>query len=167
MDIFKISNYLIARSDNAGDFITNKKLQKLLYYIKAWGLVYFPPKGIISEPFEAWVHGPVCRAVYSAYKHFGYTPLTVDYHGLSSSEYIRNFRNSIPENDGEYSMIELIDAVFEEYGQRTSLQLELLSHSEEPWLEAREGLAPNETGSNEISEATMKSYYAAKLKNQA
>lgn len=164
MDIFKISNYLIARSDNAGDLITNKKLQKLLYYVKAWGLVYFSPKGVIDEPFEAWVHGPVCRTVYSAYKHFGYRPLTVDYNGVSSSEYIRNFRNSV--SDDEQSMVDLIDAVFEEYGQHTSLQLELLSHSEDPWLEAREGLAPNETGCSEISETTMKSYYAAKLKDQ-
>ena len=32
MEATALAKYLIARSDNVGDLITNKKLQKLLYY---------------------------------------------------------------------------------------------------------------------------------------
>ena len=81
MEATALAKYLIARSDNVGDLIANKKLQKLLYYTKAWGLVYFAD-GIIDDQFEAWVHGPVCPSVYVEYKPFGYKPLSVDYQGL-------------------------------------------------------------------------------------
>lgn len=81
MEATALAKYLIAKSDNVGDLIANKKLQKLLYYTKAWGLVYFAD-GIIDDQFEAWVHGPVCPSVYVEYKPFGYKPLSVDYQGL-------------------------------------------------------------------------------------
>ena len=45
MDALTLSPYIIAKSNLAGDGITNKKLQKLLYYVKAWGLVYFEDGG--------------------------------------------------------------------------------------------------------------------------
>lgn len=149
-----VAKYIIAKSDNVGDLITNKKLQKLLYYVKAWGLVYFAD-GVIDEAFEAWVHGPVCPAVYHEYKAFGYHPLTIDYNGISSSEYIKAFKAS---NDPD--KMELIDAVFTKYSPLMSLQLEMLTHSERPWIEAREGLSPLENGSRVISEETMKKFYS-------
>lgn len=149
-----VAKYIIAKSDNVGDLITNKKLQKLLYYVKAWGLVYFPD-GVIDESFEAWVHGPVCPAVYHEYKTFGYNPLRIDYNGVSSSEYIASFRK---QNDSE--KVDLIDAVFKKYSPLMSLQLEMLTHSEKPWIEAREGLTPLENGSRVISEETMKKFYS-------
>lgn len=157
-----IAKYLIAKSDNVGDLITNKKLQKLLYYIKAWGLVYFKD-GIIEDSFEAWVHGPVCRDVYSEYKKFGYSPLKIEYNGLSSSEYIKNFEKENENTEVDRDKIELINAVFGKYSVHSSLELELLSHSETPWIEAREGLSPIETGNNIISEDAMLSFYSSKL----
>jgi len=69
MKALTLSTYLIAKSNLAGDGLTNKKLQKLLYYVKAWGLVYFED-GIIDDDFQAWVHGPVCSEVYNAYKSY-------------------------------------------------------------------------------------------------
>lgn len=163
MGIFDIASYIIAKSDNVGDLITNKKLQKILYYIKAWGSVYFQPEGVITEPFEAWVHGPVCREVYNAYKIYGYHPLSVDYKGESSSEFISAFRARFAVSAREADKIDLIDAVFDEYAKHTSLHLEMLSHSERPWIEARQGLAPNQTGNVCISETTMREYYASKI----
>lgn len=71
MEALTLAPYIIAKAYAAGDGITNKKLQKLLYYVKAWGLVYFTD-GIIDDDFEAWAHGPVCPNVYTAYKEFGY-----------------------------------------------------------------------------------------------
>lgn len=155
-----VAKYIIAKSDNVGDLITNKKLQKLLYYTKAWGLVYFND-GVIDDDFEAWIHGPVCRIVYNEYKCFGYNPIKCDYpKDSSSSKYLKDFVNQLDENDKD--KIELVDAVFKKYGTLSSLQLELLAHSELPWIEAREGLSPIETGNAIIKESTMKSFYSGK-----
>ncbi|HJF70833.1 MAG TPA: DUF4065 domain-containing protein [Butyricimonas virosa] len=156
-----IAKYLIAKSDNVGDLLTNKKLQKLLYYVKAWGVVFFRD-GVIDEPFEAWIHGPVCRSVYFEYKCFGYNPIHMDYDGMSSSEFIDKFKKDNIKNDSDKSKIEMIDAVFNKYGKFSSFELELLSHSETPWIEARKGLSPVETGSNKIEESMMKSFYSNK-----
>lgn len=160
-----IAKYLIAKSDNVGDLITNKKLQKLLYYIKAWGLVYFKD-GIIEDPFEAWIHDPVCRSVYSEYKKFGYSPLEIEYNGISSSEYIKKFEEENGKTETDRDKIELINAVFGKYSIHSSLELELLSHSETPWIEARQGLSPVETGNNTISEKTMLSFYSGKINEE-
>ncbi len=161
MKAMDVANYIIAKSDNVGDLITNKKLQKVLYYVKAWGLVYFlRDGGVIDEPFEAWVHGPVCPEVYRAFKVFGYGPLKLDYQdGISSSEYIANFAR---EHEREKNKVDLINAVFDKYAGLSSLQLELLSHSETPWIEARKGLVPIERGNNVISDQTMIDYYSAR-----
>lgn len=50
MTALDLSTYIIAKYDNVGDLVTNKKLQKILYYIKAWGLVYFKD-GVIDDDF--------------------------------------------------------------------------------------------------------------------
>lgn len=159
-----VAKYIIALSDNCGDLITNKKLQKLLYYVKAWGLVYFKKNsGVIEDSFEAWVHGPVCPTLYAEYKDFGYNPLKIDYEGLSSSEYIEKFKEKFGNSDLHKDMIDLIGVVFDKYAPLTSLQLELLSHTEQPWLEAREGLEPIEQGHKIINEETMYKFYSAKI----
>lgn len=43
--------------------------------------------------FEAWIHGPVCPSIYKEYKSFGYNAIKMDYKGLSSSQFINNFKN--------------------------------------------------------------------------
>lgn len=159
MKAIEVANYIIAKSDNVGDLITNKKLQKILYYIKAWGLVYFP-EGVIDDEFEAWVHGPVCRNVYNNFQKFGYNPLKIDYPDrCSSSDYIKRFKEEHGTNANESDKIDMIDAVFRKYGQLTSLELELLTHSELPWKNARGNISPIDRCTNVISEKDMKDYY--------
>ena len=157
MKALEVARYIIAKSDNVGDLITNKKLQKLLYYVKAWGLVYFD-EGVIEDEFEAWIHGPVCVAVYQEYKRFGYNPIGFEYpNGMSSSQYIKMFWK-----DKNQNMMEMIDAVFAKYSVLSSFQLELLTHSEKPWIEARGNLLPIENGNTVIQEETMKNFYSKK-----
>ena len=58
---------------------------------------------------------------------------------------------------------ELLDTVWNAYGKLDAGYLEMLTHSEKPWQEAREGLQSSESSGNEISLKTMRSYYAEKL----
>lgn len=164
MKALTIAPYLIAKSNLVGDGLTNKKLQKLLYYVKAWGLVYFA-EGIIDDDFEAWIHGPVCREVYFQYKDFGFHRINENMTEEEAEKIVDNFRNKHSHDSINGNKIELIDTVFEKYGQMTSLQLELLTHAEEPWLEARKGLGPSETGQSIINPETMKQFYGKSVQN--
>lgn len=156
MKALTVAPYLIAKSNLAGDEITNKKLQKLLYYVKAWGTVYFAD-GVIEDDFEAWIHGPVCPEVYREYKQYGFNAIAMYRNEEEANEAIVKFR----EECGDSDKVDMIDAVFNKYAQLTSLQLELLSHQEAPWIEAREGLNPVDTGCNVISVETMKRFYGS------
>lgn len=155
MKALTLSTYLIAKSNLAGDGLTNKKLQKLLYYVKAWGLVYFED-GIIDDDFQAWVHGPVCPEVYNAYKSYKFSLIQSDMSEETACKIVNSFG---AENHLNQDKLDLIDSVFDKYGQMTSLQLELLTHQEDPWKEARKGLSPTDTSNRIISPVTMKRYY--------
>jgi uncharacterized phage-associated protein len=154
----EVAKYIIAHFDSHGDLITNKKLQKLLYYVEAWGLVHLG--GIIDEEFEAWVYGPVIPNIYHKYSKYGYSPiLNEDIKDYNPENYMSKFKKT--ENDDYF---ELIDTVLEQYGDMTAMQLELLSHSEKPWKDARFGLQLFERGDKAINKETMKTYYSSLIK---
>ena len=151
----EVAKYIIAKFDYYGDLITNKKLQKLLYYIEAWGLVHL--NGVIDEDFEAWVYGPVVPDVYKKYSRFGYAALlNDDIDEYAPKSFMDDFISRNPSD-----ICELIETVLERYGNMSAMELELLSHSEQPWKEARAGLQPFERGDRIISKETMKSYYSS------
>ena len=61
-DIFALAKAFLAISE-----MTNKKLQKLCYYAKAWYLAIYD-QNLVEEQFHAWVHGAVQPALYFQYK---------------------------------------------------------------------------------------------------
>jgi uncharacterized phage-associated protein len=144
-----IGRYFIHLSNKENKPITNKKLQKLVYYAQAWSLV-LNNKKLFSEPIEAWVHGPAVRSLYIKYKEFGFSPI--------KEEILSNSVEDIPTNTKE-----LLDEIWRVYGRLDAGYLEMLTHSEKPWLEAREGLQSYENSSNEISTKTIKEFYSDKL----
>lgn len=122
--------------------MTNKKLQKLCYYAKAWYLALYD-HNLIEEQFQAWVHGAVQPALYQKYKSYGYgdIPKVTDING-------------IPE-----SFLSFAHEIYDSYGHLTGDELESINHQETPWIEARGACKPWESCSNEISEESMKSFY--------
>jgi uncharacterized phage-associated protein len=56
---------------------------------------------------------------------------------------------------------ETIDSVLKYYGSKTSQWLSDLTHNEDPWINARVGLAPLERGNREITLASMVEYYSS------
>ena len=52
-----------------------------------------------------------------------------------------------------------VDDVIERYGELSGNQLEALSHSELPWMEARNGLLPLDSSTRFISNKTIYNYY--------
>lgn len=136
--IFEIANWFLAKES-----MTQKKLQKLCYYAQAW---CYALKGYRLEntDYQAWVHGPVSPVLYERFRSFGYDKIRMS----------GNYVSKVQEEDQE-----LLQDVWETYGDRTGNALEVLSHRELPWQEARRGYEPDERCSVVISPATMASYY--------
>jgi uncharacterized phage-associated protein len=100
---------------------------------------------MFEEPFEAWVHGPVCPELWQEYKMCGY-------YQIPNPDNI-SVEMFTPEQ------IEVLDDVWDAYGQFDGKYLEELTHQEEPWQEARKGFSPGDHCTNKISLDTMKRYY--------
>ena len=123
VDSVELAKYVVCKMNERGQSINHLKLQKLLYYIQAWHLVY-SEEPLIEDDFEAWLHGPVLRRVWDYYKSFS---IMLD---------------TLP-CDNEYNIDltteqeEIIEDVLDEYGDKSGYYLECLTHSENPWKEAR------------------------------
>lgn len=141
---------LKAKADKKAS-LTHKKLQKLLYYAQAWSLV-FNDRKLFNEPIEAWVHGPVVPSLYHNFKQFGYSRFEIK-DGVSEPQLKDEDQN-------------VIDSVWSTYGKYDADYLEMLTHSEEPWINAREGVGSFESCKNEISLTDMKDFYGRKLQKE-
>ena len=149
-----VANYFIYRSNLASKEslpgITNKKLQKLLYYSQAWSLA-LRNKRLFKDDIEAWVHGPAVRSVYTAFKQYSFGEIKTD---VSKDDF------SILSAEE----LELLNTIWSVYGKYDADYLEALTHSESPWQEARNGLAAHQSSSKVISPDTMKAFYGEKIK---
>jgi uncharacterized phage-associated protein len=138
----QVADYLIRFSQDHGDPISNLKLQKLLYYAQAWHLAIYN-KPVFNEQIEAWIYGPAVRSVYRAFKDWSWKPITV-----------RPTKPDLPKHTLKH-----LDEVMEVYGGLSAFDLERLTHSEKPWLNAR-GLTPRDEPSYEvISHDDMRKFY--------
>jgi uncharacterized phage-associated protein len=123
------------------------KLQKLVYYSQAWSLVW-DDVPLFGEAVEAWANGPVVKDLYR--KHRGRFSLDADAWD--------DWGDPGAFDQEQYETMEIVLA---NYGDLTGRQLSLLTHSERPWREAREGLGPTDPSSHEISQESMAAYYEA------
>lgn len=147
-----IAEYILAFANESGEVITNLKLQKMVYYVQAWHLANFK-KPLFEGEFQAWVHGPVIPAMYRKYRIGGSAPIVSN---LKLADIKQKFSNN------EFDFIGEVAKVYMQFG---AYQLELMTHKEEPWIEARGGCEPDEKCETVISEETMKRYYGEKIKN--
>ena len=150
ININLIVDYFIWKGQSDKKNVTNKKLQKLLYYAQAWHLV-FKGKPLFKDKIEAWVHGPTVGIIYDQFKSFGYNNIEKDIE-------TNNFKKI------SKSVLDILDEVWRVYGKYDGNFLELLTHGETPWQEARGNLETFEPSGNTISLKTMKKFYGDKIK---
>jgi len=143
----EIADWFISRVDrDAGDTMTHLKLQKLLYFSQAWYLAN-TGEALFDEDFQAWAHGPVVRSIYDRFSHKRWEPIEpVDTPNALDGK-TRSF----------------LERVFEQYGQYGAKKLENITHSHDPWREARGGLPPEARCENVITKDGMRDFYAAKI----
>jgi len=147
-----VADFFLMQVDrNAGDTISNLKLQKLCYYAQAWHCALNDGEPLFSERIEAWAHGPVVPDVYRRFR--GYRWETIDpedvrdnpYHALSGD------------------VLDLLQEVWEKYGALSAKQLERLTHSEAPWARAYGNRPLGQACDEPITPDAMTSYYQEKL----
>jgi len=140
-----VAKYILKKMapDRFGDRITAWKLQKLVFYSQAWSLVW-DDGPLFDDEIQAWANGPVCLSLYD--QHRGRFRL---YEGDIKGDARRLSKDAR----------DTIDAVLNHYGGMTAQYLSELTHREQPWIKAREGLDRGERGQNEITWDAMAEYY--------
>jgi uncharacterized phage-associated protein len=149
LSCFDVADYFIWLAQDTGSFISNLKLQKLVYYAQAWHLA-LQDEPLFEEDFEAWVHGPVIATLYKKYKAFGWQPI------LTEVE---------PQIDKHTS--DFLSEVAEEYFACDAYELEQMTHAEEPWQRARKGLPSDAVSTAIIEKNWMREYYGARVEENS
>lgn len=122
-----------------------KKLQKLTYYAEAWSNALLNRSMISDDKFQAWVHGPVSPVLYQTYKDYKWNDIP-----------------KVEDNSSEFDTddLDLLESVWLTYGENSANDLEALTHTESPWLNARAGLCDDDISNNLISTDDMREYYS-------
>lgn len=137
------ADFLLSESRERGEILTNLKLQKLLYYAQAWYLA-LKDRPLFQEDMEAWVHGPVLPSQYHRFKEFQWKSITA---------------NITMPQIGDDGLVDHLLEIVDVFGTETAVALELMTHRERPWIEAR-GDIPMDTPSTAIIDKTvMRDYY--------
>lgn len=117
-----IARYFLAQTDeDAGDLISNPKLQKLVYYAQGFCLALYD-RPLFPESLEAWIHGPVVPELYRTYQDYAVHPIPRP-NDLDFSRY-------------ENWVKELLDEVYAVYGQFSAWKLRNMTQEEPPWKNA-------------------------------
>jgi len=138
-----VADYFLWMAKESGDLLTNKKLQKLLYYAQGWYLAIHD-EPLFDDDFQAWIHGPVQRGVWDRFREHGWNP-------LPSPVEIE------PEIDPKVKSH--LEELMVAYGGISAFELVQMTHSERPWLEARGSLPFDTPSSAMISKETMRAFF--------
>jgi uncharacterized phage-associated protein len=122
-----VARYFIFRAyeDGRESLMTNMKVQKLLYYTQSLYLALFD-EPLFDDEIQAWRYGPVCPPAYRFYSKFESEQLPIPDATdlLQISEDVQN----------------LLDEVWEYFGELHAYYLSDMTHLEFPWKKARKGL---------------------------
>ncbi len=146
LTVFDVANFFRSKQK-----MTHKKLQKLVYYAYAWYIALYNENMDNIEDrlfdnchFEAWVHGPVCPELYHQYS---------DNYGV-----VDKYNGPLNQNiTGEIRIF--LESIYRIFGKYTGDQLEVMTHKEFPWQNARDTLPPYEPSNKEILESDMFKFY--------
>lgn len=139
--VFDVAQYI---RNSLGE-ISTIKLQKLVYYCKAWSLVW-DEDPLFSEGFEAWANGPVVPKLYQEHKGKFFCPR--HFTGADVSRLTPRQKENI-------------DIVLKSYGDKSPQYLVALSHSEKPWADAHKGHENWELCKAPITDEAIAEYYSS------
>lgn len=141
--IADVASYILHRAAP----MTSMKLQKLCFYAYGYHLAW-EERSLFPEHFEAWANGPVSPVLYKLHRgryRLGEGEIAGDPQAL---------------DDGERESVNL---VLDGLGKFTAHQLSTMTHSEPPWLKAREraGAADLERSNELLTDADIAEFFTA------
>lgn len=134
-----VAAYVMTRLKGGCDTM---KLQKLLYYCQGWSLAW-DGEPLFNDPIQAWANGPVVYSVFE--KHRGRFRVT---------RWLDGDPDALTHDQRD-----TVDAVVGYYGRFTGQQLSDMTHSERPWLEARDGLPVGARSNKPLDLDTMQDFF--------
>lgn len=149
VDVAKFILHL-SKSEPERTPITPLQLQKLVYYAQGWSLAKRGRKAY-SEKTEAWTNGPVVDSLYQKMKSYGESPISLDEAGIP---------DSLSKGDQLF-----LRCVWETYKSFSAGALWTKTHRERPYIDARQGLGPNERSRNEITPDALKEFFTHESKD--
>lgn len=144
--VLQVADYFLnkaSKEEDDSEIISNLKLQKLVYYAQGFHLAMFD-EPLFIETIEAWTHGPVCPVLYHAKKQ----------HKNGAVDPNPDFDASVFSKE----QLELLDEIYEVYGQFSAWKLRNLTHEEAPW---RDNI--DSDSNNVISHEDLKNYFHSQL----
>ena len=141
-NINTVADFIIRYCHDHGDLVTPLKLQKLLYYSQAWHLS-LNDTPLFDEEIEAWIHGPANMDIFKRFEHLSYR--AIDENPELPKLPLRTKKH----------LIETLRA----YVRYSAIELDTMTHSEDPWKSARTGLPQDAPSRNIIDKQLMRSYY--------
>ena len=136
--------------------MSHLKLQKLIFYCDAYCLAYFD-KELVTDQFEAWVHGPVSRKVYNRLKDKSILYSDLIYSKKEGEDVDVEFGKLTQDQQ------DLILSVLGDLSKWTGIELEAATHKEKPWLEARKGYSEADKFNELISKDTTRLFYKTEI----
>lgn len=122
------------------------KLQKLLYLAQGYSFAFYD-RPLFYNEIEGWVHGPVVPDVYNLYKDYKYNPITISYENVKLDKEAED----------------VLQYVINKYSKYVAKYLEKITHNQEPWQDAREGLDPDERSDKTISKLNIANYFTNEI----
>lgn len=148
-NIYTLCDYIInffnpSKNTKVNGFVTQLKLQKLLYFLQSTCLA-FKGKPLFNNRIEAWANGPVIPEVWQHYTSYSYYEITK------------------PENDNiilnNKKIESFLDKIISFYGKNSAEFLVELTHKEDPWIFARRGYPDNSSCNVEITTKNMEAFF--------
>lgn len=126
LDVAKwfLAHNRILSDDEGAEYISNLKLQKLLYYAQGCFLAV-TNKPLFRDNIVAWQHGPVVESVYHKYKKNRSEGISFD-EDFDFSKFTQEENN-------------LLKEVYSTFGQYSAWKLREMTHNEEPWRSTPQG----------------------------
>lgn len=139
-----VISYLLKKTKK----VTPLALQKMLYFMQGIHMALFG-RELFPEDCQAWAHGPVFKEVYEVFRDF-------QYHSIEDTRFsmLRNRLQELSDHEKK-----VIDLVIESLGLYNGKTLELITHGEAPWKEAREDCEASQRSNKVIAKESMRKYF--------
>lgn len=155
-----IANYILSVLDAQKFEISNKKINKLIYFVHGYFIARFN-RVLIRNYFEAWEHGPVVRVVYDSFKKFRFGVILNPAIHVDVFEQVErpvSFDSMTPDER------RFIFRVALHYARYPANQLEDMTHQPgTPWAITRAKAAEEPLYQNRIANDLIREHFAAQI----